>query len=119
MSLLEVFTAKENRKIAQECLQEAIDDGIELIQHPITEDSHLRKRAIQYGLDDLGYCLGWYGTAHSEVQHQLRRKAEKGKDGEDDEMTIMQVLREDLELSNVRLLRQEGLSTRRVLNSLL
>ncbi len=41
--------------------------------------------------------LGRYGTTHSEVQHhQLRRMAQKGKDGEDDEMALMQLLREDL-----------------------
>ncbi|MCP3663027.1 MAG: hypothetical protein GY696_11120, partial [Gammaproteobacteria bacterium] len=103
MSLHEMFDARGIREIAQSRLWLAIGVGNDLVKHPKNEDKLLRERDIRSGLDYLEDAMGRYGTAHSEVQYQLRLMARKGKDGEENEEALM----------------EEGMSTRRKLDILL
>ncbi len=85
-----MFAARRKRKIAQSRLCLATKLGIDLMERPKNEEQQLKGKAIWDGLDYLEDAMGRYGTAHSEVQHQFRQMAQKGKDSEDNEAALMQ-----------------------------
>ncbi len=119
MSLRELLTAKDDRETAQGPLRDAIDVGIELIQNSRNEEKQLRKEAVQGGLDMLECTLRRYRTNHSEVRNQLTLRAQKEKGGEDKEVAILQVLREDTDSNNIRPFLQEADKTIDKLNIIL
>ncbi len=108
MILRDVLTAKDDRETAQGPLRDAIDVGIELIQNPRNEEEQLKKETVQDGLAMLECTLRQYRIIHSEVRNQLTLRAQKEKGGEDKEVAILQVLREDTDLNNIRPFLQEA-----------
>ncbi len=93
---MNLHEAKDEREAAQDTMREAINVGIELIQHLKTGDEQLKEEAIRDGLDGLKNAFGRYNAAHREGGNQLILEVEK-KIGGEDEAAFTQVIEQDEE----------------------